>query len=254
MFGFNETSYKEYKKNFLKTVVFQISFNKIDKFSEKKDAIIENFISSFPRVATPSGLEISINNNETPIVSHSKNDSIIEMKSDSGQKVLNITDSAFSITISSREYKSYLGLKNDLNKLQDFFDLCKIIEIYRVAIRKINIVQTNNSQNAPDVIKIVLNEHLIGDSTYLPKSEFIKQNLHLLHFNNEGYNLILKYGLNVPQIPEQDIAEIIIDIDLFNNDIIPITELYRVSDKINKEIFNIFNWSISDTFLFYLNE
>ena len=258
MFGFDHIPYRQFNKNFLKTVVFQVAFNKIEGFNGKKNEIINKFNSIFPRVNTPTGggIEISFNNKETPIVQHVKNDGVIEMKSESGQKVLNISNSSLSLTISGREYKNYLELKELIKNINDFFQCCEIKETYRIAIRKINIIEFNYSENesSSEILSSVINEHLIGDINYLPKSKFIKQNMHLLSFNNGDFNLNLKYGLNIPTIPSQNIAQVIIDIDLFNSSITPVSELINTSDNINKEIFNAFNWSLSETFLNLLND
>ncbi len=258
MFGFNDISYKQFNKNFLKTVVFQISFNKIEGFGGKKNEIIHKFNNFFPLVKTPTGGEIAIsfNNKETPIVQHVKNDGTIEMKSENGQKILTISNESLTLTISGRDYKSYLELKDLIYNINEFFKCCNIIEIYRIAIRKINIIEFNYSasNSSIEILSSVINEHLIGDVNYLPKSQFIKQNMHLISFNNENYNLNLKYGLNIPQIPSQNIAQVIIDIDLFNNSTSPIGDMITISDNINKEIFNAFNWSINESFLNLLNE
>lgn len=258
MFGFKDISYKQYETNFLKTVVFQISFNKIEGFINKKSYIIDNFKSIFPRINTPNGGEIAISfdKEETPIVQHIKNDGTIEMKSESGQKVLNISNNSLSLTISGLEYKNYLELKGLIENINDFFQCCSIKETFRIAIRKINIVEFNytDDDNTTEILGTVINENLVGNVNYLPKSKFTKQNMHLLNFNNGDYNLNLKYGLNIQQIPSSNIAQVIIDIDLFNSSINPVSELINITDNINKEIFNAFNWSISETFLNLLND
>lgn len=258
MFGFKEIPYKQYQTNFLKTVVFHILYPKIEDFNDKKNEIIDTFKAVFPRINTPPGGEISISfdNKETPIVQHVKNEGTIEMKSDSGQKVLNISNSLLSLTISGREYKSNSDLKELIKNINDFFQRCSIEETYRIAIRKINIIEFNYSDNdsSTEILSSVINEQLVGDVSYLPNSKFIKQNMHLLNFNNGDYNLNLKYGLNIPQVPSKNIAQVIIDIDLFNDSITSVDGLINITDKINKEIFNAYNWSLSETFLKLLNE
>ena len=258
MFGFSDIVHKQFNQNFLKTVVFQISFTKIEDFNTKKEEIIGLFNAAFPRVNTPSnsGFETRFNSTETPIVQQVKSDGTIEMKSESGQKVLVIDNSSLSLTISGREYKNYTELKKLIININKFFEYCDITETHRVAIRKINIVEFNYStdSNSSEIFGTVINERLLGDSSYLPKSQFINQNMHLLIFEKETYHLNLRYGLNIPQVPSRSIAQVIIDIDLFNNATTPISDLVLTSDKINKEIFNAFNWSINETFLNLLND
>lgn len=258
MFGFNEFTHKEFKNNFLKSVVFQFTFNSIEQFKDKQEQIISIFSNKFPLVKSPSigGMEILFNNNETPILQSVKDDTIIELKSQDKQRTLSISSSTLSLTISGREYKNYSGLSGLFPYINEFLKVSDIKETHRIAIRKINIIEANSTleNNPNEILNFVINEQLISDLNYLPDSKIIKQNMYVLRLNNENYNLNLKYGLNVPQTPLQIINQVIIDIDLFNNATLPSNELFGIADNINKEIFNIFNWVINDSFLNLLNE
>lgn len=256
IFGFSDIEYKQYNKNFLKTVVFQIAFDRIKNFSEKKSEIIDAFIKQFPRITTPSGagIEISFKNSQTPIVQHIKNEDTIEFKSENGQKVLLVTNSSLSFTISGKEYKCYNNLKEDITKINEFFRFCEIKELNRLAIRKINIVDFKYEDNGSEILNSLINPNLIGNPTYYPSSEFIKQNMHSLNYKKGVYTFNIKYGLNIPQTPVQNIGQLIIDLDLFNTAKIQISEIFNIADGINKEIFNAFNWIANENLLTLLNE
>lgn len=256
IFGFSDIEHTRYNKNFLKTVVFQIAFDRIQNFSEKKSEIINAFLKQFPRITTPSGagIEISFKNNQTPIVQHIKNEDSIEFKTENGQKVLSISNSSLTFTISGKEYTCYNQLKEDIEKITEFFSFCEIKELNRVAIRKINIVDFKYQDKASEVLNSLINSNLIGNPTYYPSSELIKQNMHSLNYKKGAYTFNIKYGLNIPQTPVQNIGQLIIDLDLFNTAKTQISEVFNIADGINKEIFNAFNWIANENLLTLLNE
>lgn len=256
MFGFKKVEHRSFKKNFLKTVIFHIAFDKNVIYEEKKEEIINLFIDQFPRknATATNGLQISFNSNQTPIFQEVKESDGLEMKSDDGQKVININSNSFSLTISGRVYKDFNSFKDDLNKLEAFLSLCSIKEVKRLAIRKINIVEFKISENPCDILTMLINPDLLGNLNYFPNPKNIKHNIQSLNYKNENHYLNIKYGLNILPQPSEEIGQVLIDIDLFNTSKVNIKDVFVQSDEINSEIFNIFNWVISENTLNLLNE
>ena len=91
MFGFPPKTHQSFNKNFLKTVIFQVSFDENESFIDQKDSIINLFKSNFPRINKniTKGFQIQIKPNEqTPILQSFNDETGLEMKSEDGQKII----------------------------------------------------------------------------------------------------------------------------------------------------------------------
>lgn len=257
MFGFPSTTHKYFNKNFLKTVIFQISFDENIKCIENKDEIISLFSSNFPRVNqnVTKGFQISFKQKEqTPILQSLNEDQGIEMKSDDGQKIIFINKTSFSVTVSGRAYKNFNKLTEEVEKINEFFTICGITTVKKIAIRKMNIVEFKISDNPSSTLEYIISPDLLSNLSYFPKSELIKQNIQTVNYINDECRLNLKYGLNVPPPPNTELGQIIIDIDLINLANNEISKVFDAANLMNQEIFNVFSWSINDNTLTLLNE
>ena len=145
-------------------------------------------------------------------------------------------------------------MKEDITHLNKFFELCKIENIRRLAIRKINIVEFKISDNPSEILEFLITPELLSNLNYFPNANLIRQNIHTINYHEDSYRLNLKYGLNVPPPPNTELGQVLIDIDLFNSSTINVSEIFNIADSINSEIFNIFNWTISENILQLLNE
>lgn len=256
MFGFPSEPYKTYNRNFLKTVIFQVSFNNNNFLKNKKSDIIDLFKETFPRYndSLAQGFEIKFKNpNETPVLQSIQNNAGIEMRSNDGQRVLTINDVSLSLTISGKVYKNFDLLKQDLSRIDKFFTLVGINKIIKVAIRKVNIIEFQNISDATGVLSYAITPELLSNLTYFPKSEGIKQNIHSVSYALDNYKLNLKYGLILPQGNNIGNGQIILDIDLINNEESNTSTIFEKATFINNQIFNIFNWAISKNFKDLLN-
>jgi uncharacterized protein (TIGR04255 family) len=253
IFGFPEVVHAQFKTNFLKVVVFQIQFNKLNNFKDKKTEIVESFKDLFPRIGTPqSGIEISFSNTQTPIVQHVKNEETLELKSVSGQKTLNISNSSIALNVTGKEYQSYEHLKQDIQRIVSFLDTCELKEVNRIAIRKINVLDFKyQDNNASQVLSSLVNVNLLGNLDYYPAKDVMKQNIHTLVYNKDRYNFNIKYGINIPPLP--GLGQLIIDFDMFNVSKNPVQDIINVSNGINQEIYNAFNWIATENLLTLLN-
>lgn len=251
MFNFPHIDHRKYRKNFLKTVIFQIAFEENITLIDKKPEIVEIFNKVFPRVndKVTKGIQISFKNDQTPILQHIENEKTgisIEMRSNDGQRILSIDNSSLSYTIGGKSYTSFDDLKSDLELLNSFFELTKINKVKRVAIRKINIIEFVVNNNASDFLAHLISPELLSNLNYFPNTQFISQNIQTIYYQKDDFKLNIKYGLNIPPITNKEIGQIILDIDLFNTSQIDSYNTIRVAEEINNEIFNIFNWAISD--------
>ena len=102
-----------------------------------------------------------------------------------------------------------------------------------------------------DVISMVLSSDLLSNLNYFPNKQFIKNNIHNINFINEDNLLNLKYGLITPNVKSNN-GQIVIDIDLIDKRNNKVKDLNKISKSINKEIFNIFCWTLNEEAIIHL--
>jgi uncharacterized protein (TIGR04255 family) len=253
MFGFKNVERKNYKNNFLKVILFQLHYDEInckDKVQDIQSVLKENF----PRFkASPGqGFRISFDNN-LPNFQETKGEFNIDARSEDGQKVITISNNSILLTVNGAAYKSFQTTLNHFNEINSILEICQINKVNRVAVRKVNLLEFEINENPCDILNLLINPELIGNIAYAPSQQSINHYIQSLNYNNNDYFLNTKYGLSIPKQMESKIGQIIIDIDLYNQSKTPINNIINISQEINSEIFNVFNWVISDKFLELLN-
>ena len=247
MFGFPKVEHKKYNKNFLKTVVFQLQFEKCLNLESKESEIGQIFKNNFPRLSggKGKGFEIILNN-ENANFQQVNNGHNINMKSENGQRIIDINETGLSFTIGGSSYISFENLIQDINNIITFLDLCEINSIKRLAIRKINIVEFKNNENPSDILNFLINPSLVGHIQDFPNRNLINHSIQSLNYKENDKYLNIKYGLNIPPQLNSELGQLIIDIDLYRQEVIETKNIISESKLMNSEIFNIFNWLIND--------
>lgn len=121
----------------------------------------------------------------------------------------------------------------------------------RLAIRKINVTMFDvKDESLPSqALPMVFNNPLVDNIMFLPCHGFIDTGVTTSTFRNGDYQLNLCYGL-LKKTPSVEHNQIILDIDIFKIEAMTTLEdMPQVMNDINTEIFNIFNWSINESFL-----
>jgi len=256
VFGFTPVKHKKYNNNFLKTVVIQLSYTKCDLIENHASEIKEIFKESFPRFNSSKGkgFEISFGNTTDANFQQIESGHNIDLRTQDGQKIINISEESISFTISGKQYLSFNNLTNELEKISSILDLCSIKNINRLAIRKINIIEFKNTENPSEILNFLINPNLIGNLDFFPNREKINQSIQTINYQDNNNYLNIKYGLNVPAQLKSELGQLIIDIDLFKQEDIDKNTFTSVLSEINSEIFNIFNWVINDNTKNLLNE
>jgi len=99
----------------------------------------------------------------------------------------------------------------------------------------------------------VINAELLSNLNYFPNSELIKQNVQNVRYESGRNSLNLRYGLNVPPSNNSELGQVILDIDLISLEDTIVENVFSVASNVNKEIFNIFKWAISQNTIDLLN-
>lgn len=247
MFGFQSVERKEYKKNFLRKVFFQIEYNSCKSLKDNSDEIELLFKDSFPRfnLGKGKGFQISIDKEKTNFQHIEEGDNIV-LKSLDGQKEINIGESSLNFSVEGSVYSKYDSVLSELENIIKFLNICNIEKVNRFSIRKINIVEFKNNDNPNGILDFLLNKALINNNDAFPNMNNINHNIHSVNFVNESYFLNLKYGMNIlPQLNGER-GQLIIDIEIINKNEILLVDILNESSKINSEIFNVFDWVINE--------
>jgi len=251
MFDFpkvNRDEYSNLKRNFLRAVIFQIKYSPISNISVFETEIKNAFISELPRIQNINdhGVQFSIGENQTPIL-QSKGESFVgfELRNDDGNKTLTITNDAITLQISGAIYKDYDSHKEFINKIIVFSKKINVIQLSRIAIRKINVIEFKNDKLKPmDGVSIILNPYLSELVKNIPSKSFLNNFQNTIRFKNGNDNLNLIYGFNVLN---EDVSQVYIDMDLFKESQTFSYDLNNLSNEftgLNNELFNIFHWSL----------
>lgn len=257
MFDFKPFPKETFKRNFLRTVVFQLQYPSLkgDILKEYKIVAEKYFLDKLPRIGNSNNTKFSVNftNNETPIVRVGNDPVGLVFKSEKGDKQLQITNNAMTYTIMGVVYTDFDTLKNDLATACDFLNEIGVDIVSRIGIRKVNIIGFNTNNPDPTfVLKEMLSPEILSNMGSFPTPEKIKNFIQTISYNANNYQLNINYGLSsvnsgpVVQGTNTLRGTIIIDIDLLHIENSQLNQIWPLSDEINTEIFNVFNWAISN--------
>ena len=170
------------------------------------------------------------------------------------QKSINISDDFINITYNGGVYTNIESFWAEIeNVFNQTMTTCSIGQVNWVSIRKINVMpfELGSELKPVDSIASVFNVALVNNFLMIPGKEFLKNGVSNITLNNGNNNLNLTLGL----IPSDDkVKNLVLDIDLYcaENEL-PCSSIKNKLLEINKEIFNIFNWSLQDKALQQLN-
>jgi uncharacterized protein (TIGR04255 family) len=261
MFNFPEADRNqitEYKKNFLKTVIFQFRFESNDAIIKNKEKILEIVKNDFPRRtdSVSTGFSITFDKqSSTPIVQPGElKDHMFEVRSSDGKKTMRFSSSEITVTIGGEAYTNFNEQISLFTVLNSIFSTVHIGTLTRVAIRKVNILEYGVSEKFPPatVGSIFFARDLMNNFNYFPSPECMEQNIKTIKYEHESYGLFLRYGTIVPNKKNRSVGHAVIDIDLFEQDQINIVNFKENLEVINKEIFNIFIWALNPEVLTHL--
>ena len=253
MFGFPKADRPQagqFKKNLLKSVVFQIKFERsedvVDAFKAKREILKNKFPITNP--ISQNFAEVRFEKDKTPIVQTANSPTHgYEFKTADNNKILVVTEDTLSYTIAGPTYKNFQVAVSEMKEV--FF---KILQEYnglifnRIAIRKINLIEpVAHPYVNRDLLFAVFDDQLVKNVTCFPDTEKIVSGVTNVTMENDDSRLNLSYGLIAP-LHKNDKPRALLDIDLFLvNQKVELNSIESIWQEINNEIFNIFNWAIS---------
>lgn len=264
MFGFPKTHREKgfkFKTNLLKSATFQLKFaesNTVKPNREKLKTLLET-VFPIMRDIFKQEVRVKFEKEKTPVLESAQSEAEgFEFQSEDKKKIFRLTETTFTYTIFGDIYTNFEDIKNELDALLlPALGVCQIPSANWVSIRKTNILETTSPENRPpqiDLLKNAFNETLIKNILSLPNSENVESQTSNITLKTNGYKLNLNYGLLSNAIDRKiENPQLILDIDLISQGDFPMKNIGTEWDKINDEIFNIFNWSITESLKESLN-
>ncbi len=247
MFDFPDTPKIVYKRNFLRSSIFNIEFTERISWEKHADTIQSLFKSEFPIRNNRITIDINFNQNAKDKLNLHQGSNAFELKSVDNLTVLAFENNILAIIFHGKSYESFQNFKkiftlvNDrlLNRVLSQYSISKFSE------RKINLIDFQiSNNNGLSLLKQLINTQLIGNIDYTPNSNFIKQSISSIVFEDEKANLNIKYGYN--KINE-GIGQIILDMVLFLNIDKPCSHIENF-EKINTALYRAFHWAITEEY------
>jgi len=253
MFGFPiaiKPQAGQFKRNLLKSVTFQLKFDRSEDAVACFKASRETLKNKLP-ITNPISqnfAEIRFEKDKTPIIQTASSPNHgYEFKTEDNNKTLIITEDTLSYTISGPLYQNFLVAVSEIK--QDFFPIlqeCNVLRFNRIAIRKINLIEpVDHPYVNKDLLFAVFHDQLVKSFTYFPDIEEVVSGVTNVTMENTDRRLNISYGLISP-LHKNDKPRALLDIDLFLvNQKVELNSIKSIWQEINDEIFNIFNWAIS---------
>ena len=260
MFGFPLVEHKVYKNNFLRNIILIFHFNQAELKGKEQTfrGRLDQFFPQF-QLSKAESLNITFGNNTGKIQSQniSEEKDIFTFKTKAGQSSLVINDSSFLFNFNGLEYQSFNNIKNIVQDILTIANEDLEINIFNnIIFRKLNVLEVNapNDNMIGDISYTAYNQ-FISDINRVPQTQFLINDFRTLTMKNqvENTNLNLKYGLNSPlSIPGQ-INHIFIDCEISAINVDSNNAIEKIQ-KINTELFNIFNWVSSQNLIRLLEQ
>ena len=258
MFNFPKTPREpdfQYETNLLKSVTFQFKYQSNDSIVNSQDFLKEKLGMKFPNIKPIARGEFKIEfKDKTPILQQSLDPmgGGFELRTENNHQVALITNDSVVVTILDGAYSNFSKVFDDVvNDIFPIFHKFKIDSFNRLAIRKINLIEFESKKDSEitQALPAVFNNTLIDNILFFPCQNFLKTGVTKSIFRNGNYQLNISYGLLEKPLHVKH-GQIMLDIDLFKTDEeISLDEVSGIMNDINGEIFNIFSWSIKESFL-----
>jgi len=264
MFGFPDSHRKDgfkHKKNLLRTAIFQLKYPKVETIRENHEKLERQLLSKFPnkKDLMRGEAKIRFEPSKTPILesaSGAKNG--FEFRTEDDKKIFRIAEEAFSYTVFGDVYMNFEETSKELEGLLlPALETCGIDAVSWVSARKINIMEPSVSDNftSASLLNFAFNENIISHIMAFPNTTIVKSGVSQVTLKTADYRLNFSYGL-LPKPPEvkMDKPQLILDIDLISESQFQVKDVIPEWRKINQEMYNIFNWSISEQLKASLDE
>ena len=253
MFGFRKIEKRYYKYTFLKRVNIRIVYDSVDFPDDMLNITQSYFSKDFVRVSYGNdiNLNLGVDDTDTPTASVISNDTLL-LRNEDSNIIAFISKNSIHINIEVDEnYNSFEKniskiTKKVINFLHSSLSVKKIKSVILQKLNIIDFVYKRNENTVNGALTAFLNNNLVSWSHIFPDESKITQNRSSIVFEENEYNLELRYGVVSSPNKEEEKGQIFIEIQSQLYKDIDITQVLPELSLINDEIFNIFDWVLND--------
>ena len=255
MFGFPEANYKTYKHNFLRKIEIKFLFPHIEL--KDRESLIKECISPlFPDFQLEKKLNFIFDlQNTNEVIENKGTEEEIYFIFKKDKSLLQVTEDSFVLKINGSEYQSLESIIAITENIIKLAPLLGINTFERINFNKLNILELKEVEELSDLSYYAHQKYINTEIRKPNQSQLVINDYRTLTMTNsdEKALLILKYGINSPTNERGKLNHIFIEIDITSKDV-HTTETLSTLKEVNKEMFNIFNWTVSNELINLLED
>ena len=255
MFGFPEANYKTYKHNFLRKIEIKFLFPHIEL--KDRESLIKECISPlFPDFQLEKKLNFIFDlQNTNEVIENKGTEEEIYFIFKKAKSLLQLTEDSFVLKINGSEYQSLESIIAITENIIKLAPLLGINTFERINFNKLNILELKEVEELSDLSYYAHQKYINTEIRKPNQSQLVINDYRTLTMTNsdEKALLILKYGINSPTNERGKLNHIFIEIDITSKDV-HTTETLSTLKEVNKEMFNIFNWTVSNELINLLED
>lgn len=268
MFGIPFKEEVVYNRNFLNNVIFDATFAVNRKCSANRDDIANEFAAELPIRTDGVSQEIQFSFNaktkSNSITTRQDEDNrTLILRAKDGQKQLDLTNISMKYQETGAKYKDQKDFDAKVGKGLKFLSQIDVKEFTKISLRKVNIVNFNTSSNGYvetigyNAVQDLISPKLLCSFESLVDSiPFMKQHMSTIQFEDADNQLIIRYGTIIDSKQENGRSvkgKVIIDFQLSKMSRVSIQEVDQLLSDYHQELYNAFNWCITEHMLQILN-
>jgi len=248
MFGFPEATHKIYKHNFLRKIEIKFLFSRIE-LKDKESLVKEHISPLFPDFQLKKNINLifDIENKNNIIENKGVTEEQVYFIFKKDKSLLQLTEDSFVLKINGSEYQSLESIIAITENIIKLAPLLGINTFERINFNKLNILELKEVEELSDLSYYAHQKYINTEIRKPNQSQLVINDYRTLTMTNsdEKALLILKYGINSPTNERGKLNHIFIEIDITSKDV-HTTETLSTLKEVNKEMFNIFNWTVSN--------
>ena len=254
MFGISPQKRETYPSNFLRSVHLRAIYSSTPKCSEDRNRFIELFADTMPKVEDASPVKILIGN-KGHTIEENKNEHRLVLHSNDMQQEMAFSNEECSFGVSGDGYKGFDEMRKPYQKALFFAQTCGVHVLNSLMLRKVNVLQFKAESRTEAFVpihgafsQVVEPELLLQYDNLSSINPHIKQSMQSLVLEENGYELLVKYGFEtIRRENESRSADgvVIVDLTISKHQVV-MDEVDRELSIFNDELFSAFRWTVTN--------
>lgn len=270
MFGIPVLEKITFRNDFINNVVVRGNYNNNRSCANNRQALKSRYAELLPiQSDTPQqqyNINIDVKTNQTSVNANvDENERQVILRSRNMQRELILTNNEFQYQESGPAYGTSITFNDAVSPTLSFLEETGVANLNKLRLRKVNVVgfELNSSNPTQPVntwqpVAELINEKLaVQYQAMMGVAPFITQHFNTLQFAEGDYMLTIKYGFNVLEKNVEGSSakgQVVIDLEITRNIAIAVSETLNELRLMHQELYNAFNWCISERFVNLLNQ